>query len=35
MPNELHIRDPDYYDEIYAPSSKKRDKSEAWVRSTQ
>ncbi|KAK8092013.1 Cytochrome P450 [Apiospora hydei] len=34
MPNELHIRDPDYYDEIYAPSSKKRDKSEAWVRST-
>ncbi|KAK8123580.1 Cytochrome P450 monooxygenase sdnE [Apiospora kogelbergensis] len=31
MPNELHIRDPDYYDEIYAPSSKKRDKSAAWV----
>ncbi|KAK8022282.1 Cytochrome P450 monooxygenase [Apiospora rasikravindrae] len=32
LPNELHIRDPDYYDEIYAPSSKKRDKSEAWVK---
>ncbi|KAK7918195.1 hypothetical protein PG985_010069 [Apiospora marii] len=32
MPNELHIRDPDYYDEIYAPSSKKRDKSAAWVK---
>ncbi|KAK6851687.1 hypothetical protein PG995_011812 [Apiospora arundinis] len=31
MPNEIHIRDPDYYDEIYAPSSKKRDKSAAWV----
>ncbi|KAK6366824.1 hypothetical protein LTS17_010375 [Exophiala oligosperma] len=25
-PRQIHISDPDYYDEIYAPSSKKRDK---------
>ncbi|MCJ1349017.1 hypothetical protein MMC31_007252 [Peltigera leucophlebia] len=25
-PRELHIKDPYYYDEIYAPSSRKRDK---------
>lgn len=26
-PHELHIKDPYYYDEIYAPSSRKRDKN--------
>ncbi|EXJ83291.1 hypothetical protein A1O1_06910 [Capronia coronata CBS 617.96] len=30
-PDELHIRDSDYYDELYAPASKKRDKYEGWV----
>ena len=30
-PDELHIRDSDYYEEIYAGSSKKRDKDVAWV----
>lgn len=30
-PDELHIIDPDYYEEIYAPASKKRDKWAGWV----
>ena len=30
-PRELHIKDPYYYDEIYAPSSKKRDKDPKFV----
>lgn len=30
-PHELHIRDSEYYDEIYAPSSKKWDKWEGFV----
>lgn len=30
-PEELHIRDSEYYDEIYAPSAKKRDKWEGFV----
>jgi len=30
-PRELHINDPDYYDEIYAPTAKKRDKFDWWV----
>ena len=30
-PAELHIRDSDYYEEIYAPSSKRRDKYQGWV----
>lgn len=30
-PEELHIRDSDYYDELYAPASKRRDKYEGWV----
>ncbi|KAJ9243589.1 hypothetical protein DTO169E5_2504 [Paecilomyces variotii] len=30
-PHELHIRDPDFYDELYAPASKKRDKYKHWV----
>ncbi|KAK5954220.1 hypothetical protein OHC33_004793 [Knufia fluminis] len=30
-PNELHIRDPDYYEEIYAAAAKKKDKWDGWV----
>lgn len=30
-PNELHIRDPDYYEEIYAAAAKKKDKWTGWV----
>ena len=30
-PRELHIKDPYYYDEIYAPASKKRDKDPKFV----
>ena len=30
-PRELHIKDPSYYDEIYAPSSKKREKGSDYV----
>jgi len=30
-PNELHIRDPEYYEEIYAAAAKKKDKWDAWV----
>jgi cytochrome P450 len=30
-PNELHIRDSDYYEELYAPASKKRDKHAGWT----
>ncbi|TVY65505.1 Cytochrome P450 monooxygenase sdnE [Lachnellula suecica] len=30
-PNELHIDDPDYYDEIYGSTSRKRDKYAPWV----
>ena len=30
-PRELHIKDPYFYDEIYAPSSKKRDKDPKFV----
>ncbi|KAL4902748.1 hypothetical protein BDW74DRAFT_169336 [Aspergillus multicolor] len=30
-PREVHITDPDFYDEIYAPSSRRRDKDPAWV----
>lgn len=30
-PYELHILDPDYYDELYAPVSKKRDKYKWWT----
>lgn len=30
-PHELHIRDPEFYDELYAPASKKRDKYKDWV----
>jgi hypothetical protein len=29
-PYELHINDPEYYDELYSGSSKKRDKYE-WA----
>jgi hypothetical protein len=29
-PYELHINDPDYYDELYSGGSKKRDKYE-WA----
>ncbi|RAH67304.1 cytochrome P450 [Aspergillus aculeatinus CBS 121060] len=31
-PRELHIDDPYYYDEIYAPSWKRRDKDEEYVK---
>lgn len=30
-PNEVHILDTSFYDEIYAPASKKRDKYAQWV----
>lgn len=30
-PDELHIKDADFYDEIYAPALKKRDKYGAWT----
>ncbi|KAL2410379.1 hypothetical protein ABEF95_015680 [Exophiala dermatitidis] len=30
-PDELHIRDSDYYEELYAPGAKKRDKYAGWV----
>ena len=30
-PEELHIRDADFYDELYAPASKKRDKYDGWT----
>ncbi|KAI1620452.1 putative cytochrome P450 [Exophiala viscosa] len=30
-PYELHIRDSDYYEELYAPAAKKRDKYDGWV----
>lgn len=30
-PDELHIHDSDYYEELYAPASKKRDKYTGWV----
>lgn len=30
-PNELHIKDSDYYEEIYAAAAKKRDKWEGWT----
>jgi len=30
-PDELHIRDPDYYEEIYAAAAKKKDKWTGWV----
>ena len=30
-PRELHIKDPYFYDEIYAPSSRKRDKDPKFV----
>ncbi|KAL6240925.1 hypothetical protein RBB50_012184 [Rhinocladiella similis] len=30
-PEELHIRDSHYYEELYAPGSKKRDKYVGWV----
>ncbi|KAJ9268666.1 hypothetical protein DTO212C5_5273 [Paecilomyces variotii] len=30
-PEEIHIKDPDFYDEIYAPASKQRDKYGNWT----
>jgi cytochrome P450 len=30
-PDELHIKDPDFYDEIYASGAKKRDKYDKWT----
>ncbi|KAL1970158.1 hypothetical protein VTN77DRAFT_6563 [Rasamsonia byssochlamydoides] len=30
-PDELHIRDSDFYEELYAPASKKRDKYANWT----
>ena len=32
-PRELHIKDPYYYDEIYAPSARRRDKDPKFVNS--
>jgi hypothetical protein len=29
-PHELHINDPDYYNELYAPAAQKRDKYQWW-----
>ncbi|KAK5736723.1 hypothetical protein LTR17_007227 [Elasticomyces elasticus] len=29
-PDEIHINDPDYYNEIYAPNTRRRDKSPLW-----
>ena len=31
-PDEIHIDDPDFWDDIYAPASKKRDKYAWWTR---
>lgn len=30
-PDELHIKDPEFYEVIYAPASKKRDKYASWT----
>ncbi|KAK2766809.1 hypothetical protein FQN54_006123 [Arachnomyces sp. PD_36] len=30
-PYELHIRDSEYYDELYAPAAKRKDKYAGWV----
>lgn len=30
-PDELHINDPEWYDELYGSATRKRDKSPAWV----
>jgi cytochrome P450 len=30
-PREIHINDPEFYDEIYAPSSRRREKDPAYV----
>jgi cytochrome P450 len=30
-PDELHVKDPNYYDEIYAGGNKRRDKYSAWI----
>ncbi|KAI9925860.1 hypothetical protein MW887_005666 [Aspergillus wentii] len=30
-PSEIHIQDPSFYDDLYAPSSKRRDKYAQWT----
>ncbi|KAL4936174.1 hypothetical protein BDV06DRAFT_233669 [Aspergillus oleicola] len=30
-PREIHIADPEFYEEIYAPSSRRREKDPTWV----
>lgn len=30
---ELHIKDPDFYDQVYAPAPSRRDKFEFFVKS--
>jgi cytochrome P450 len=30
-PREVHVSDPDFYDEIYAPSSRRREKDPKWL----
>ncbi|OKL60424.1 hypothetical protein UA08_03974 [Talaromyces atroroseus] len=30
-PHELHIRDSEFYEQLYAPAAKKRDKYKTWV----